>query len=164
MSGGTALQIIAGRQEPVHGGKRYRHMQTVKAYLLAHTSGGTYEGIANAVGLTVQSVQYAVGDIKRFDPDLIVAVPTVRSGWRTSLRWRDIMHGQVNQARHLKTRSQTQANDFRKMAASGKFPPYVAQMFLAAAAQADAFALQQEAAITTLDTAKVHARHGTSAP
>lgn len=145
-------------------GRRHRHMTMVKAYLLAHPSGGTYEGIAHATGLSVNAAQYAVGDIQRFDPDLIVAVPTERSGWRTSIRWRDIMHGQVNQAKHLKTRLESQANSLRKMARSGKFPPHVSQMFLAAAQNAESQATQQSANIAMYDAAKVHATKGTSGP
>lgn len=160
----STLPIVAGRQQPMYGTKRDRRMQMVKAYLLAHPKGDTYEAIGNALGLPHNAVRFTVGDIQRFDPDLIVAVPTARSGWRTSLRWRDIMHGQVNQAKHLKTRAESQAVALRKMARSSKFPSYVRQTFLAAAAQADAFALQQDANISTYNVAKPHARSGTSSP
>jgi hypothetical protein len=156
--------MVAGRQEPVNGSKRDRRMQMVKAYLLAHPSGGTYADIGTALGLHPETVQYTVGDIQRFDPDLVVAVPTERSGWRTSIRWRDIMHGQVNQAKHLKTRLESQANALRKMATSGKFPPYIAQMFRAAAVNAEAQAIQQAANIGMYEAAKSHATTGTSGP
>jgi hypothetical protein len=158
------LRIIAGRQEPVVGGRRDRRMTIVKAYLLAHPAGATYEGIAHAVGLSINAACYAVGDIKRFDPDLIVAVPTQHSGWRASIRWRDIMHGEVNQAQHLKTRLETQANNLRKMARSNKFPTHIAAIFMAAAAQSEAQAVQQEALVATYNAAKPHATTGTSGP
>ena len=148
------LRIIAGRQEPVHGSKRDRRMTLVKAYLLSHPRGATYEGIGIAVGLSTSAAQCAVGDIKRFDPDLVVAIPTVRSSWRASLRWRDILHGQVNEAKQIMTRCQSQANTNRKIAASGKFPPHISQMYLAAAAASDAQAAQQASNIAMYEMSR----------
>lgn len=163
MSGtGAPLRHIANRWEPEPGSKRSRRMMTVTAYLLAHPGGGTYVDIGRALNLPSNAVQNAVYDIRRFHPELVVAVPTVRSGWRASLRWRDVMHGAVAEAKQIMTRLQSQAVLQRKMAASGKFTPAVAQMFRAAAAQSDAQAAQQEAMIAVYEAARPQAQTGHS--
>jgi hypothetical protein len=110
------LRIVAGRQEPAPGSKRYRRMATVLNWLQANRNGGSYTHIAMKTGLSVTAVADAAADLKRFGPsDLFFRTPAPKNGYTAGIGWNTFAKaGMANQARHLATRLESQVEDARR--------------------------------------------------
>ena len=101
---------------PIPGTRRARRMDLVKRYLRS-VGASTYRGIESGTGLSAAAVGRAIGDLQRYDPD-VLAVPAYGNRWETSLGWTlEARIGEVSQLRHNATRVTNQANRLSKIAA-----------------------------------------------
>jgi len=102
---------------PVPGGQRDRRMNVVKRYL-RRVGASTYKGIETGTGLSAAAVGRAIGDLHRYDPE-VIAIPAYGNKWETSLGWTlEARTGEVSQLRHNATRITNQANRLAKIAAT----------------------------------------------
>jgi hypothetical protein len=152
------MKVIPGssgarsRQKPAPGSKRERLMDMVDKYLQAHhhPTAKTKQGIAAALGLTINQVQGALLDIDMWS-STVRSIPSPKNGNKVSPGWNaQSKSGVVTQMRHLATRDETMSLHLEK-GADQEADPATAAMMRMVARQSETHAANVRDAITVMN-------------